>query len=152
MASLTKKTKKKNPSQTTSQSNPSMNPWHTKDIQSNHSKAEKESKNTKNAATKFKEVQKEHLEKAKKLIESYELSSDDEEIESDALLKSVFKSYDGDRLQLQKTQEFLENVFQSGAATCLICIATVKRTDYVSKFFLTKCVIVSIDIHYLFLM
>lgn len=111
MASLTKKPKKKNPSQTTSQSNPSMNPWHTKDIQSNHSKVEKESKNTKNAATKFKEVQKEHLEKAKKLIESYELSSDDEEIESDALLKSVFKSMMVIDFSYRKHKNFLKMFF-----------------------------------------
>lgn len=73
----------------------------------------------------------EHLQAAKKHIENYESSSDEEDLDCDALLKTVFKGYDGDRSQLQKTQEFLENIFQSGAATCLICIATVKRTDYV---------------------
>lgn len=30
---------------------------------------------------------------------------------------------------LSKTSSFLENVLQSGAATCLICIGTVKRVD-----------------------
>ncbi len=43
--------------------------------------------------------------------------------------ESVFKNYAGDNSELQRTQDFLENVFQSGAATCLICIATVKRTE-----------------------
>lgn len=46
--------------------------------------------------------------------------------------ESVFKNYAGDNSELQRTQDFLENVFQSGAATCLICIATVKRTEAVS--------------------
>lgn len=84
-----------------------------------------------NNVDKFKEVQKKHLQAAQKHIEHYE-SSSEEELENDSLLESVFKSYGGDKAQLQKTQEFLENAFQSGAATCLICIATVKRTDYVS--------------------
>lgn len=134
MASKPSKNKKPKGFPTASQtSNIQTNPWQTKDAKQMPSVAPKDAKNTKNAASKFKEAQQAHLEKAKKLIESYELSSDEEEIESDTLLESVFKGYDGDRSQLHKTQEFLENVFQSGAATCLICIATVKRTDYVSK-------------------
>lgn len=80
---------------------------------------------------KFKEVQKKHLQAAQKHIDGYE-SSSEEELENSSLLESVFKGYGGDKSQLHKTQEFLENAFQSGAATCLICIATVKRTDYVS--------------------
>lgn len=90
----------------------------------------KNATNPNTIAEKFKEVQKKHIQAAKKHIENYE-SSSEEELENDSLLESVFKSYAGDKNQLQKTQEFLENVFQSGAATCLICIATVKRTDYV---------------------
>lgn len=81
---------------------------------------------------KFKEVQKKHLQAAQKHIDGYE-SSSEEELENSSLLESVFKGYGGDKSQLHKTQEFLENAFQSGAATCLICIATVKRTDYVSQ-------------------
>lgn len=116
------------------QSNVQANPWHnTTDKKPTPTNVPKTAINVKNAASKFKEAQQAHLEKAKKLIEAYEQSSDEEEIESDVLLESVFKSYDGDKSQLHKTQEFLENVFQSGAATCLICIATVKRTDYVSR-------------------
>lgn len=112
-------------------SNAPANPWHSSDKKPTPTNAPKDTKNAKNAASKFKEAQQAHLERAKKLIDAYELSSDEEEIESDVLLESVFKSYDGDKSQLHKTQEFLENVFQSGAATCLICIATVKRSDYV---------------------
>lgn len=102
---------------------------------------------------KLKEAQKKHLQAAQKHLQNYE-SSSEEELENDSLFgecllmvgaatqsfdssrlhfaESVFKNYAGDKIGLQKTQEFLENVFQSGAATCLICIATVKRTDYVS--------------------
>lgn len=78
----------------------------------------------------FQEAQTKHIEAAKKLMIDYE-SSSDEELASDSLLDSVFKGYDGDKTELKKTQQFLENVFQSGTATCLICIATVKRSDYV---------------------
>lgn len=48
--------------------------------------------------------------------------------------ESVIKSYSllgGKSEDLGRTQNFLEDVFQSNAATCLICIATVKRTDSV---------------------
>lgn len=79
----------------------------------------------------FNDIRKKHIEAAKIHTENYE-SSSEEELENDSLLTSVFKGYGGDKNQLQKTQEFLENVFQSGTATCLICIARVKRTDYVS--------------------
>lgn len=79
----------------------------------------------------FNDIRKKHIEAAKIHTENYE-SSSEEELENDSLLESVFKGYGGDKSQLQKTQEFLENVFQSGTATCLICIASVKRTDYVS--------------------
>lgn len=88
-------------------------------------------KNNLNQLKIFEETKKKHLAAAQKHSAAYE-SSSDEETESDSVLESVFKSYGGDKKQLKKTQEFLENVFQSGAATCLICIATVKRSDYVS--------------------
>lgn len=86
--------------------------------------------NMKKSSDKFQAIQKKHIKAAQKHIENYE-SSSEEELENDSLLESVFKSYGGDKSQLHKTQEFLENVFQSGTATCLICIASVKRTDYV---------------------
>lgn len=34
---------------------------------------------------------------------------------------------------LGRTQRFLEDVFQSGAASCLICIGSVKRNDAVRE-------------------
>lgn len=84
------------------------------------------------AQDKFKEIRNEHLKAAKKYTENYESSSDEEDFECQPILESVFRSYGGDRAQLQKTQEFLEHCFTSGASTCLICIGNVKRSDYVS--------------------
>lgn len=84
------------------------------------------------AHDKFKEIRNEHLKAAQKYTENYESSSDEEDFECQPILESVFKSYNGDRAQLQKTQEFLEHCFTSGASTCLICIGNVKRSDYVS--------------------
>lgn len=139
MSSFNNKNKKKTP-QTSNQNKPNQtnlppNPWHVKENKSQNNQP----KETKNAVSKqnsskakFKEAQQEHLQAAKKHIENYESSSEEEDLDSDTLLKTVFKGYGGDKEQLRKTQEFLENIFQSGAATCLICIATVKRTDYVS--------------------
>lgn len=51
------------------------------------------------------------------------------------IVGSVLKSYaslGGTSEDLGRTQNFLEDAFQSGAAICLICIATVKRNDAVS--------------------
>lgn len=129
------KNKKKTSQLTNKPSNIPKNPWQIKETRGQI--ATKEPKNDTNkqnvAKAKFKEAQMEHIQAAKKHIQNYESSSEEEDLESDALLESVFKGYGGDRSQLRKTQEFLEHVFQSGAATCLICIATVKRTDYVSQ-------------------
>lgn len=135
MSSFSNKNKKKN-AQSSNQATATQNVWQIKEKKT--TSQVKESKNTVNkqnvAKAKFKEAQLEHLQAVKKHIQNYESSSEEEDLESDALLESVFKGYDGDRDQLRKTQEFLEYIFQSGAATCLICIATVKRTDYVSHF------------------
>nr|CAD7403377.1 unnamed protein product [Timema cristinae] len=64
----------------------------------------------------------------------YESSSEEDELESDNILGSVLKSYSqlgGKSEDLGRTQRFLEDAFQSGAATCLICIASVKRNEAV---------------------
>ncbi|KAJ9591018.1 hypothetical protein L9F63_027774 [Diploptera punctata] len=62
----------------------------------------------------------------------YDSSSEEEELESDNILGSVLKNYSqvgGTSEDLGRTQRFLEDAFQSGAASCLICIASVKRND-----------------------
>lgn len=141
------------------------NPWNSKApsdnaVSSKSNKSKQGSANVKpknkQADQKFKEARQKHEEYAKKHNMLEYDSSSDEELESSMLGKffqttnnwqvthsinkifpeSVFKNYAGDNLELQRTQDFLENVFQSGAATCLICIATVKRTEAVSVFFM----------------
>ncbi|XP_037044387.1 NF-X1-type zinc finger protein NFXL1 [Bradysia coprophila] len=111
------------------------NPWNNKPSSGNpaNAKSNKGSANTKpknkQADQKFKEAREKHEEYAKKHnILDYD-SSSDEDLETGSMLESVFKNYAGDNAELQRTQDFLENVFQSGSATCLICIATVKRTE-----------------------
>lgn len=80
----------------------------------------------------FQLAQTKHIEAARKHVANdYESSSEEEDMASDSMLASIFKGYTGEKDQLNKTQQFLENVFQSGSAICLICIATVKRADYV---------------------
>lgn len=109
--------------------NSSANAWN-----ATANKAPNKAKQNAGAQDKFKEIRNEHLKAAKKYTENYESSSDEEELECQPILESMFKSYGGDRAQLQKTQEFLEHCFTSGASTCLICIGNVKRSDYVSHF------------------
>lgn len=94
------------------------------------------STNTAKNADKFLLAQTKHIESARKHVADYESSSDEGEMQdTDSVLASVFKGYSGGRDELNKTQQFLENTFQSGAATCLICIASVKRADFVSRIF-----------------
>lgn len=87
------------------------------------------------AKRKFEKLQRENLESAKRFTEHYDSSSGDDEgqdreaVAISDIFSSVFKGYSGDSKDLQKTQHFLENAFQTGAATCLICIATVKRSE-----------------------
>lgn len=39
---------------------------------------------------------------------------------------------DGDTHELERTRQYMNEAFQSGAMTCLICIASVKRNQAVS--------------------
>lgn len=81
----------------------------------------------------FEAAQQKHMEAAKRVTAGYESSSDEEELETDKLLASVLTGYGGDQSALSRTQQCLETMFQSGAATCLICIASIRRVDYVGK-------------------
>ncbi|XP_022200725.2 NF-X1-type zinc finger protein NFXL1 [Nilaparvata lugens] len=77
----------------------------------------------------------------KHLHDDYNSSSEEDELETDNILNSVLKNYsslsDDSNVDLGRTQKFLEDAFQSGAAICLICIATVKRPDAIWS--CTKC-------------
>ncbi|KAK9499783.1 hypothetical protein O3M35_002755 [Rhynocoris fuscipes] len=86
-----------------------------------------------NGRSKFKEAQMKMQQSVQKHLENdYESSSDEEELETESILGSLLKNYSllgGSNEDLGRTQNFLENAFQSGAAVCLICIGTVKRVD-----------------------
>ncbi|KAL1117247.1 hypothetical protein AAG570_004573 [Ranatra chinensis] len=87
-----------------------------------------------NANQKFKEAQQRLQESVKKHLDNAEFdsSSEEEDLETDDILGSVLRSYaqvGGKSEDLGRTQNFLENTFHSGAAICLICIGTVKRTE-----------------------
>lgn len=45
---------------------------------------------------------------------------------------SIFKFQDGDVRELERTKQYVNEAFQAGAMTCLICIASVKRNQAVS--------------------
>lgn len=47
---------------------------------------------------------------------------------------SIFKFQDGDIRELERTKQYVNEAFQAGAMTCLICIASVKRNQAVSFF------------------
>ncbi|KAM7357795.1 NF-X1-type zinc finger protein NFXL1 [Cochliomyia hominivorax] len=93
----------------------------------------KQQNSTKNPSQKFNETHARNIEVAKKLVENYVSSSEDEdELDEKTILKSIYQHY-GTRKEdehlLAKTAGFLENVLQSGAATCLICIGSIKRSN-----------------------
>ncbi|XP_061664991.1 NF-X1-type zinc finger protein NFXL1 [Syngnathoides biaculeatus] len=89
----------------------------------------------------FEEIRKSNQAAAQRMMERHTASSseeddddDDEEEHKDAhVLKSTFTAYashtGGDVTGLQRTGHFVSELFASGALTCLICIASVKRTQ-----------------------
>lgn len=135
MSTIPKKNKKEKPqSSNTNKLNPTDLSSNRQNINANDHQIQ--------VKKKHREIQMKHLQSARKHIQYYESSSEEEEeLEKSVLLESVFRGYNGDRDQLRRTQEFLENVFQSGASTCLICIGTVKRTDYVSNTVINSVII-----------
>lgn len=87
----------------------------------------------KSAEEKFRNTQEKLQASIQKHLEeqAYESSSSEEELESESILTSVFKNYDrfsNKHEGIERTQQFLENLFQSGAGICLICIGSIKRT------------------------
>ncbi|XP_056432252.1 NF-X1-type zinc finger protein NFXL1-like [Gadus chalcogrammus] len=94
--------------------------------------------------SKFEEIRKSNMVAAQRLVQShYSSSSSDEEDEEigtrDAkkgkILASTFTTYTvqtgGDVNGLERTNQYVSELFQSGAVTCLICIASVKRIQAV---------------------
>ncbi|XP_077301482.1 NF-X1-type zinc finger protein NFXL1 [Arctopsyche grandis] len=80
--------------------------------------------------TKFKEASANMQASIQKHVSNYESSSEEEDLEEAQILDSVTGNYIGQgNMSLGKTREFLEQSFQSGAAICLVCIASVKRVQ-----------------------
>ncbi|XP_042337807.1 NF-X1-type zinc finger protein NFXL1-like, partial [Plectropomus leopardus] len=95
--------------------------------------------------SKFEEIRKSNQAAAQRLAESRISSSsddddEDEDVEVDhedgkrgKILASTFTTYTdqtgGDASGLLRTGQYVSDLFQSGALTCLICIASVKRTQ-----------------------
>lgn len=69
--------------------------------------------------------------------DGYSSSDEDDSLDSGNVLNSVVLNYTqhgGDKVHLGRTHGFLNDVFQSGAGICLICIASVKRNQPVNLF------------------
>ncbi|XP_077355994.1 NF-X1-type zinc finger protein NFXL1 [Festucalex cinctus] len=91
---------------------------------------------------KFEEIRKSNQAAAQRLMERHTGSSEDDDDDDDdnehkdaRVLESTFTAYashtGGDVTGLQRTGQYVSELFQSGALTCLICIASVKRTQAV---------------------
>ncbi|XP_017781549.1 PREDICTED: NF-X1-type zinc finger protein NFXL1 [Nicrophorus vespilloides] len=109
-----------------SKPNDNKNPWN-KNTKSKIPTA----KNSKNPEEKFKEAQQKLQAAVQKFTKDYESSEEEEELEVDNVIGTILKDYDtsGAGKELLRTRGFLEEAFQSGACTCLICISSIKRTD-----------------------
>lgn len=82
-----------------------------------------------NAQKKFNQVQQKQQAALSKFVNSIESSSDEEELAKDNVIDLATKNYSLNGASLGRTQIYLEDALTSGAATCLICISTVKRTQ-----------------------
>ncbi|XP_028600956.2 NF-X1-type zinc finger protein NFXL1 isoform X4 [Podarcis muralis] len=89
---------------------------------------------------KFDEIKKANQAAARKLVEDQFSSSSEEEDEDikgkhGKILAKTFTTYtnqtDGDASELERTRQYMNDAFQSGAMTCLICIASIKRNQAV---------------------
>ncbi|KAM9142393.1 NF-X1-type zinc finger protein NFXL1 isoform 1-T1 [Pangshura tecta] len=88
---------------------------------------------------KFDEIKKANQAAAKKFVEDQFSSSSEEEEDIEGkhvkILAKTFTTYtnqtDGDASELERTRQYVNEAFQSGALTCLICIASVKRNQAV---------------------
>lgn len=101
---------------------------------------------------KFEDIQKANQAVVKKLADNYSSSDDeddadgheDNEGKQNKILALTFTTYtdqtDGDTSELARTKQYVNEAFQSGAVTCLICIASVKRNQAVWSCFGCYCI------------
>ncbi|XP_034255389.1 NF-X1-type zinc finger protein NFXL1 [Thrips palmi] len=87
----------------------------------------------KSSIAKFEEARLKMEQAAKKhFVSDYQSSDEEDDVQIDPIVGAVLETYaamGGVNADLGRTQHFLEEAFQSGAATCLICIGSVKRID-----------------------
>ncbi|KAI8039370.1 hypothetical protein M5D96_008093 [Drosophila gunungcola] len=82
---------------------------------------------------KFNKAQAKNLAAAQKLVDTYASSSEDEgDLDEQHILELLYKNYRptesaGSSKDAARTSTFLENTLHSGAATCLICIGSIRR-------------------------
>uniref|UniRef100_A0A8K9URZ4 Nuclear transcription factor, X-box binding-like 1 n=1 Tax=Oncorhynchus mykiss TaxID=8022 RepID=A0A8K9URZ4_ONCMY len=105
---------------------------------------------TASSQSKFEEIRKSNQAAAQRLVQSQYSSSSDDDVDDivddggkvegkdgkrGKILASTLTTYTdqtgGDVTDLERTRQYLSDAFQSGAITCLICIASVKRTQAV---------------------
>ncbi|KAI4470848.1 nuclear transcription factor x-box binding 1 nfx1 [Holotrichia oblita] len=85
-----------------------------------------------NSENKFTEASRKHQAAAQKYVLDYDTSSEEDELESGNIIKIILKDYTSTGAEvnnLKRTRGYLEDAFVSGAATCLICISHIKRSD-----------------------
>ncbi|XP_069487810.1 NF-X1-type zinc finger protein NFXL1 [Ambystoma mexicanum] len=90
---------------------------------------------------KFDDIRKANEAAVKKLAGDHYSSSSEDECDEESegkhgkILARTFTTYtnqtDGDATELERTRQYLNDAFQSGAMTCLICIASIKRNQAV---------------------
>uniref|UniRef100_T1IPI9 NF-X1-type domain-containing protein n=1 Tax=Strigamia maritima TaxID=126957 RepID=T1IPI9_STRMM len=67
----------------------------------------------------------------------YESSDEEENENQDAILQQLMAPYtsgSGDGNDLSRTHQFILESFKAGSSVCLVCIATIKKTEAVMKF------------------
>ncbi|XP_038841581.1 NF-X1-type zinc finger protein NFXL1-like, partial [Salvelinus namaycush] len=108
------------------------------------------SQHTASSQSKFEEIRKSNQAAAQRLAQSQYSSSSDDDVDDivddggkvqgkdgkrGQILASTLTTYTdqtgGDVTDLERTRQYLSDAFQSGAITCLICIASVKRNQAV---------------------
>ncbi|XP_069833688.1 NF-X1-type zinc finger protein NFXL1 isoform X1 [Dendropsophus ebraccatus] len=116
-----------------------------------HSEEVKSNVNAETSKKKFEDIQKANQAVVKKLADNYSSSDDDDDDADDGdegkhkrILDLTFTTYtdqtDGDTSELARTKQYVNEAFQSGAVTCLICIASVKRNQAVWSCFGCYCI------------
>ncbi|XP_059473634.1 NF-X1-type zinc finger protein NFXL1 [Neocloeon triangulifer] len=97
----------------------------------NHSNQQKKELERADAERRFQAAKAKLESSVQKHLEADSPSSDeDDELQTDNILEKVLQSYTSTGgTDLGRINHFLQEVFQSGAATCLICIGTVKHAD-----------------------